>query len=256
MRNNSYLKVMKDMFIVQMAWSFGVMGVMLVIGLVRLFLHFQENGQDNFYNSFFIVASFFVFIIGIIATQFLPHYVGNGVTRKDYFKGASLSLIGLAVTLPFIVWGISALTEFVVENLTSFSFREPNMDFFVDEDNLIGDIIQFLIITPYVDIESNWVLSILSFSLKILVYYLAGWLISAAFYRFSVIAGLGVIAISIVLLTVENVLLRSVLNLHVTNRYAFLAELPEAASFALIVMIVLGLFYFIRLMTRRVSIKM
>lgn len=254
---NNYLKVMKDMFTVQMMWAFGVMGVMLIIGIVRLVLQFQDNGQDNFYNSFFVVATFFFFVIGIMATSFLPHYVGHGVTRKDYFKGASLALLGMAITLPFIVWGISVLTEFVVENVTSFSFREPNMDVSTEDSNFIGDIVEFLIVTPFVEPESNWTLAIGIFSLKILAYYLAGWLISAAlaFYRFSIVIGIGFIAISIVLLTVENVLLRSVLSLPIPNRYAFL-EMPEGIAIAALILIPLGMFCLIRVLTKRVSIQM
>ncbi|GAQ17883.1 Tat pathway signal protein [Oceanobacillus picturae] len=254
-QTNNYLKVMKDMFTVQMMWAFGVMGVMLIIGIVRLVLQFQENGQDNFYNSFFVVATFFFFVIGIMATYFLPHYVGHGVTRKDYYKGASLALIGMAITLPFIVWGISVLTEFVVENVTSFSFKEPNMDVSTEDSNFIGDIVEFLIVTPFVEPDSNWVLAIGIFSLKILTYYLAGWLISAAFYKFSVIAGLGFIAMSIVLLTVENVLLRSILSLPIPNRFAFL-EMPEGIAIAALLLIPLGMFCLIRVMTKRVSVKM
>ncbi|MGP4063441.1 hypothetical protein ACTWPF_00875 [Oceanobacillus sp. M65] len=254
-KHNNYLKVMTDMFLIQLFWALGIMGVMLIIGLVRLIFHMQENGQDNLYNSFFVVATFFVFVIGVMATYYLPHYVGLGVTRKNYFKGATLALAGLSVILPFIIWGTSVITELIIENITSFSFREPNINFFGDEDSLIGDIIQFLIITPFVDPESNWILAIGIFSLKILTYYLAGWLISAAFYKFSVIAGLGAIAISIVLLTVENVLLRSVLSLPIPNRYAFL-EMPEGIAIAALILIPLGMFCLIRVLTKRVSIRM
>lgn len=254
-KHNNYLKVMTDMFLIQLFWAFGIMGVMLIIGLVRLIFHMQENGQDNLYNSYFVVATFFVFVIGVMATYYLPHYVGLGVTRKNYFKGATLALVGLTVILPFIIWGTSVITELIIENVTSFSFREPNMDVSTEDSNFIGDIVEFLIVTPFVEPESNWVLAIGIFSLKILAYYLAGWLISAAFYRFSVIAGLGAIAISIVLITVENVLLRSILNLPIPNRFAFL-EVPEGIAIAAILLIPLGMLCLIRVMTKRVSIKM
>ncbi|MCG3417532.1 hypothetical protein [Oceanobacillus jordanicus] len=254
-KHNNYLKVMTDMFLIQLFWAFGIMGVMLIIGLVRLIFHMQENGQDNLYNSFFVVATFFVFVIGVMATYYLPHYVGLGVTRKNYFKGATLALVGLTVILPFIIWGTSVITELIIENVTSFSFREPNMDVSTEDSNFIGDIVEFLIVTPFVEPESNWVLAIGIFSLKILVYYLAGWLISAAFYKFSVIAGLGAIAISIVLLTVENVLLRSILSLPIPNRFAFL-EVPEGIAIVALLLIPLGMFYLIRVLTKRVSIRM
>ncbi|NAP00558.1 hypothetical protein FRY77_31775 [Halomonas sp. MG34] len=254
-KHNNYLKVMTDMFLIQLFWAFGIMGVMLIIGLVRLIFHMQENGQDNLYNSYFVVATFFVFVIGVMATYYLPHYVGLGVTRKNYFKGATLALVGLTVILPFIIWGTSVITELIIENVTSFSFREPNMDVSTEDSNFIGDIVEFLIVTPFVEPESNWVLAIGIFSLKILVYYLAGWLISAAFYKFSVIAGLGAIAISIVLLTVENVLLRSILNLPIPNRFAFL-EVPEGIAIAALIIIPLGMFCLIRVLTKRVSIRM
>ncbi|MFD2046594.1 hypothetical protein ACFSTA_20245 [Ornithinibacillus salinisoli] len=257
MKNNAiYLKVTKDMFWVQMVWAFGVFGVMLIIQIGKLILGAnQGDAPDNFYSSFFIVANFFTFIIGIISISFLPHYVGNGVTRKDYFKGASLASIGLAIILPIIALVISVLTQFILQNVASMTFKEPNFDSFGSDSNLIGDIIQFLILTPYVNPENNVILALGIFSLNILMYYLAGWLIGAAFYRFHTIIGLGFILLAIVILTFENVLVRNTLNLPVLENYSFI-ELPVNIAVPVIFLLVILLIWLIRSLTKNVTIKM
>ncbi|MUK88222.1 hypothetical protein GMD78_07430 [Ornithinibacillus sp. L9] len=257
MKNKAiYLKVTNDMFWVQLFWAFGVMGVMLIIQIGKLILGInQGNAPDNFYSTFFVVANFFTFIIGIISASFLPYFVGNGVTRKDYFRGATLASIGLAVILPIIALVISVLTQFILKQVASVTFKEPNFDAFSSDSNLIGDIIQFLILTPYVNPESNLMLALGIFSLNILMYYLAGWLIGVAFYRFHTVIGLGFILISVTILTLENVLIRNTLNLPIHDNFSFI-DLPVTIAVPVIVLIVLLVLWTIRSLTKNVTIKM
>ncbi|WP_175615176.1 hypothetical protein [Piscibacillus halophilus] len=253
MKNHrNYLKVTLDMFVIQLMWAFGVLGVLLIVQIFKLFF---GNNTDQYYSAFFIIANIFTFVIGIIAIHFLPYYVENGVTRKDYFKGATLASIGLAIILPFLAWGISALTQLILQSISSLTFKEPNLDAMTNDGNLVGDIIQFLILTPYVNPENNLILSLGIFSLNILMYYLAGWLIGAAFYRYHTVIGLGFIAMTLAVLTLVNVLVRNTLNLPVLENYSFI-DLPGNIAIPVIVLIALILIGSIRSITKDVTIKM
>jgi hypothetical protein len=86
----NYPKVAIDMFFVQGIWASGFLGIMLLIQIVKsvLFIFNDNNGVNTYYDATFIASNIFMLVIGIIsAVGFIPHYVSNGVTRKDYFKG-------------------------------------------------------------------------------------------------------------------------------------------------------------------------
>ena len=112
-----------------------------------------------------------------------------------------------------------------------------------------------VIISPFVDLHSNWLLAILIFALNLLTYFVVGWFIGTSFYRFDILIGLGVVLLSIAILFTADGLLNVALNLPVHEGFTSLSlSLPVSA---LGILIILGIvLWVIRQMTKKVSIKM
>ena len=252
-------KVATDLFWVQLFWAFGFLGIMFVIHLIKIVMAINSNNDiEIYFVSTFVAANIFMLVVGIISSYgFLPHYVSNGVTRKDYFKGAALASVGLSIALPVITSIVSVIELFILKmfNMSSVFTTTFGERVNMDDDGIVSDIIQSIIIAPYVDPQSNWLLAIFIVILNLLTFYLLGWLIGSAFYRFGVIIGIVFIAISIVLVLIENALLSIGLGLKVPERlssYDF--DLP-ISIIGVVVMIIIVL-WLIRQLTKRVAIKM
>src|SRR5690606_29352554 len=182
----NFPKVATDMFMVQLIWTAGFLGIMLIVNIVKLIIAGnQGNLAEGFFNSLFVAGGIYMFVLGILSIYFLPHFVGNGVTRKDYFKGTVLASIGISIVIPIITMIITFLEKFIL-NIVGLSYKEQTINNVDLDGNIIGDIIQSAIISPYVDPQNNWILAIAVLSLNIFVNYLIGWLIGSSFYRFDV----------------------------------------------------------------------
>lgn len=256
---NTYPKVATDLFWVQLFWAFGFLGIMFVIHLIKLVMAINSNnGIEIYFVSAFVTANIFMLVVGIISSYgFLPYYVSNGVTRKDYFKGAALASVGLSIALPVITSIVSVIELFILKmfNMSTLFTTTFGERVNMEDDGIVTDIIQSIIIAPYVDPQSNWLLAIFIVILNLLTFYLLGWLIGSAFYRFGVIVGLVFIAISVVLVLLENALLSIGLGLTVPDRLSSYDFALPISIIGVVVMIVIVL-WVIRQITKRVAIKM
>lgn len=252
-------KVATDLFRAQLFWVFAFLGIMFVVHLIRVV--FSINSDDDLeahFVSAFVSSNIFMLVIGIISSYgFLPHYVNNGVTRKDYFKGAAIASVGLSIALPVISSIISAIELFIlklfnlsIEFTTTFGERID-----IEEDQIISEIIQSVTIAPYVDPQSNWLLAIFIVSLNLFMFYLLGWLIGSAFYRFGVIIGIVFSAISIVIVLLENALLSIGLGLTVSESFSSF-DFSLSISILGVVIIMIVVLWLIRQITKSVTIKM
>lgn len=258
MKHNNSLKVTNDIFYVLMTWTLGFLGVMFVIQLVRATMSFINGSEiDTYFNAVFVAASIYMFVVGIISTYFLPYYVEHGVTRKDYFIGTLFSSIGLSIILPIIVFIVSFLYQFILNNIDKITIKDVDFNVVVDsEPHIIGDLVQSFIINPYIDPNSNWILALGVFAINIFIFYLIGWLIGSAFYRFNVIAGLAFILVGLVIITIKDSLLRVALELPLPNRIITIDQFsPTISALGVLLLIILAV-WLIRLLTKRVSIKM
>lgn len=251
-----FSKVATDLFWIQLFWALGFIGVMFVIHLIKIVVAINTgNDIEIYFVSTFVAANIFMLVVGIISSYgFLPHYVSNGVTRKDYFKGATLASVGLSIALPVITSIVSLIELFILKifNMSTVTIGERvNME----DDGIVSDIIQSIIIAPYVDPQSNWLLAIFIVILNLLTFYLLGWLIGSAFYRFGVIVGLVFIAISVVLVLLENALLSIGLGLTVPERLSSYDFGLPISIIGVVAMIIIVL-WVIRQLTKRVAIKM
>src|SRR5690625_1396270 len=110
----SHIKVGLDLFYVQLTWTFWALGIFLVINIGRLiFLDYA----DSYYSGGYIAANVYMLVIGIIAINFLPYYVENGVTRKRFFIGNVLASMALSIIIPILIYIISFFEKLIVHNV-------------------------------------------------------------------------------------------------------------------------------------------
>jgi hypothetical protein len=243
-------RVGRELFQVQLVWSFWYIGILLFIDIVRFTVFGMEI--DTFYNQSYVATNIYMFVIGIIAINFLSYYVGNGITRKNYFLGNLVAALCLSIAIPILSYLLSMLEKLILPNV-----REPQLSSVPEVDsNLIGDIIQSFLITPHIDLGSSVFLSLLFFAVNIFVFYLIGWLIGVAFYRLGVLLGLLSIVVAITINIVKDSLLRIVLDLPLYPSFSMLETInPTIASIGTVLTILFTILL-IYLLVRRAPIKM
>ncbi|UJL46672.1 hypothetical protein KFZ58_01545 [Virgibacillus sp. NKC19-16] len=253
MKPVSFTKTGLDLFVLQLSWTFWALGIFLLINLGRiLFL----SHVDSFYSAGYIAGNIYMLVIGIIAIGFLTYYVENGITRKNYFLGNVIASIGLSIVIPILIYGISLIQQFVINRFTSIVLNEDALEnVVIDIDgNIFGEIIQSVILTPFISPETNLILSLALFSLNIFVFYIIGWLIGAAFKRLGVIGGLLFIVIGIALIAVKDSMIRLAMGIPLFESFSFLDIVPEALAFPLIFVVIVVTLMMIRLLTKRAEI--
>lgn len=260
-----YPKVAIDMFLTQSKWTFRFLAIVFLIHVSHMIIALNSDRDlGTYFDSVFVATNIYMFIIGIIATYFLPHFVSLGVTRKDAYLGTVIGAAGLSIAIPIISFIVSSIAKWIVLSVTSLTFTPSNINSVVAEmdmeDHILGTIIsntiQTFIGAPYVDPSSNLLLALIIASLNFFVYYLIGWLIGSTFYRFGTIIGLVFIVIGIVILLAKNILLRIPLDLPLPEHLQFTEDISKLIATLLIVLLIGIVIGIIRMMTQRVSIKM
>lgn len=105
--SSAVTRVSTDMFIQQGSWSMGFLFVVLLIYIgvgigTSMGVNVREGiAEEDFFSITYRSTKGFMLVIGIISAYgFLSYYVRNGITRRDFFKGAALggrlSIIGLS----------------------------------------------------------------------------------------------------------------------------------------------------------------
>jgi hypothetical protein len=197
-------KVAKDMYLEQMKWTVWYLGFAVFAQIAHLFLVYYSIDDDTAVKGLlmflFQSAKGYMIVIAIISVNgFLSYYVGQGVTRKDFWAGSVLAALGLtatitfsAVILTYLEYGI--LEIFQLSHLLSDEFLNGN----------------------------GWL--VIQYLFYIFFYYLAGCLIGVGFYRFHWIAGIGFVAL----------FLLSVSALEWSGKYSFgLSVLSSAVAIVL-----------------------
>lgn len=258
-------KVAVELYVVQFIWALSFLGFFVFLQIAKPLLAMipflkmnDKMNIGNYFDTVFIASNIFMLVIGIIvAIGFLTHYVRNGVTRKNYFKGAAIASVGLAISIPIVASVIYALQNFImkVTNLpivqkSTLASQALDMD-----DDFIGDLIQSIIFTPFVELESNWMLALIVFALNIFTYYVVGWLIGAGFYRFGVPIGLLCIGLAFIIIYTQDLLLSSALSLPVHAAFTSLELSLLLAIVGTLALVGITL-WMVRQLTKRVTIKL
>lgn len=254
MKPVTFTKTGLDLLVIQFIWTLWALGIFLLIDVVKMI--FQSN-VDLLYSTGYIASNIYMLVIGIIAISFLTYYVENGITRKNFFYGNVIASIGLSIIIPIILYVLSLIEMFIVNQFTTIVLNEGALeDVVVDVDgNIIGEIIQAMILTPFISPESNLLLSLALFSLNIFVFYIVGWLIGAAFKRLGVIGGILFILIGIALIAVKDSMIRIAMDIPLFESFSFLDFVPDAFALPIILVVIIVTFILIRLLTKRVTIN-
>jgi len=252
-------RVVRDMFAVQMSWALWLLAALVIINIVKIARAvIQEGAVDHTFAAMVIPVAIFMLVIGMISVHFLPHYVSAGVTRTTYFRGTLFAALGISAVIPIIAVGFYALEHWIFRFFTNFSFRATDVNAIIldIDSHIVSDVILSIILIPYVDPGTNWVLAAALLSVNMFSYYVIGWFVSVCFYRFDTIAGVGFMLVALLMLMLQDTLLRIVLDVPVLQRFALLEDLPFAAAgvcfLLLLVMVAAG----IRLFTRKIPIRL
>lgn len=258
-----YPKVASDMYWVQLFWAFGYLGVMLLIHIVKMVTAIVKDlDVDDYFTTVFFSSNIFMLVIGIVSAYgLLQHFVSIGVTRRDYFKGASMAAVGLALTIPILA-SLMTLIERLVVNVINVQFRDTSSLTDIRLDNMgssfgdiFGNIVQSVVVSPFVDLQSHWLLAILVFAFNIFGYYLIGWLIGAGFYRCGGLLGLAFIVIALIIVLLQDIFVRAVLGLPLNSAIVSF-DVPVVVAAIGILIVISLLLWLIRQLTKRVVIKM
>lgn len=255
-KQNISLKVARDLYYIQVVWTFVFLGVILIVNIVKTVYAFISDKQtEGFFNMSFVSSNLYMFIIGLIAISFLTYFVGLGVTRKDYFIGNMLASLGLALTLA-IVTSIVFLLEKLVVAWIGLSYAVTTINEIELDGNILGDLIQMIVISPYVDPHTNLILATFIMAVNTFILYILGWMISATFYHFGVIHGLIAIIIAIIAKIFKDNLLRMTLDLPLVGWFDNLPYMPSVVASLIIFFLCVIILYAIHQMTKRVPVKM
>lgn len=231
-----FKKVALDMSLVQSVWAGWFIGIVFIIYVALNFFggNVEVNGQNLDSHSFLTftssAAKIFMLVIGIISVSgFLTFYVQQGITRRDYFYGSAISSVVIALGLMAFAWIVTFIEGFINPEIAHPTF--------------LGS-------------KTSWFFVALVFCLYIIVYYMAGWVIGAGFYRFG--AG-GLLYILLALIMVGFV--ETLWELSDSNFLLYFfdfgkGEIPLSVSFLGTFAIIALAMVIVRVVTRRVRIKM
>ncbi|SFL91657.1 hypothetical protein SAMN04487943_10582 [Gracilibacillus orientalis] len=236
-KNNTMFKVATDLFLFQMKWTLwfipAVLGFYLFLPIV---LKEITEVELNFLSTMFNPSKIYMLVIGIIsALAFFNHYVQNGITRKDYVSGSAMAATGVAFSIMIIASIINGILH-LIEPLTGFSPSNTHIAF--------------------LDTTSMWIIPILVFSLIILCYYIAGWMIIAGFQRLGGWGCFVFILIALLYFSLTDLLWQGDISHPLINAIGITDPnlSTPAALFCTLILIAVGLLL-IRMLTKSVAIQ-
>lgn len=258
MKPITFPKIGLDLLVMQMIWSLWALGIFVLINIIqKIFM----SRVDSIYIAGSIASNIYMLVIGIIAISFLTYYVENGITRKNFFYGNVIASIGLSIIVPIILYVLSLVEGFIINLFSSLTIDQNTLDGVLTEvvsdvdGNIIAEIVLSMVFTPFINLETNLLLSLALFSLNILVFYIIGWLIGAAFKRLGVIGGILLIFIGIAFIAVKDSMIRLTMDIPLFENFSVLEVVPKPLALPVVFIVILLTFFLIRLLTKRTAIK-
>ena len=239
---NTTKKVIKDMFIEQLNWSWWFIGITLLIHLTLSYFSVRYTfGNSDFVQFISASITIYMLVIGIVAgSSFLNYYSRLGVTRKDYFIGACIAAVILSFGI-VIISTIIAFIEISIFNLMNVSI----------ESNVFNGM--------------NWVKPAFSIFLNGLIYYFIGWFINVGYYKYNWRIGLLFILVSMLFVSIHGFIWADhVIDLpgmitggvvgEITNINA--GQLSFGVSTAVTSLLIILIVCILRILTKNISIKL
>lgn len=230
-----FRKVAVDMTYIQSTWAAWFIGI--VFAIYVLFRIFTPNVEvysvsmetHSFLTMAYSPSKVFMLVLGILSvSSFLPFYVQHGVTRRDYFYGASVSSVALTGGLMALAWLVTIIEQVIRPDMVNPSFLGP---------------------------DASWLLTAFVFMLVILMYFAGGWLIGAGFYRYGA-GGLLFILLAVLFISFVESLWEFKQNHFLLLYFKFSEEqIPMSVSLLGTIVTIIVSFLIVRLMTKRVRIK-
>lgn len=229
----SISKIGLDLYLNQMKWTLWYFAFALVLNAVALFGTSSE-AQDPVLFAYRPTKTYLL-ILGIVAaTSFLTFYVKSGVTRKKYFWGTLSAALGLTLSITLVLTVATLLLQ-AFPGLNGAGLQSSQ--YFLFQENSIDAIM------------TAWI--------NLLTFYLAGWLISAGFYRFKGVVRMGFIVLAIVTIGITDFLwqyeLRGLIDRVIHWEPSLVPGYVSFLSSAVLLSLVLWL---IRGVTRRAPVKL
>lgn len=227
--NNQSVKVGTDLVFIKLIWSAWFLSLLFVLYVgMRIFGFDIDEGYMTFS---YRPSKVFMFVVGVMSVStFLTFYVKQGVTRKAYFIGAAVSSCIISF-VHMIVAGIVTFGEqlFVPSAETA---------------TFLGE-------------DASLLLTVMIFTLNVIIYYMAGWLIGAGFYKFGGVMGFIYILLAAVFIIISDILWQLELEelLQPLVDISFIMNTPLYASIIgtlLLIGIMMGM---VRALTKKVRIK-
>lgn len=182
MKQSYVKKIALDTTVEQLKWSIWFVSIMVILHTVAsILLRKADSNLNNLFNFSITSIPIYMFVISIIAgVYFMPFYIRQGITRKNYFLGSALGALMLSAILTIIFMVLSVISGQIF-SIFGIHFTEEHVlySFNVHLVNI------------------NWVVLIPIYFLNSLAYYTIGWMISASYYRFGAKIGFCSILFSI-----------------------------------------------------------
>ncbi|QQK80816.1 hypothetical protein HUG20_13540 [Salicibibacter cibi] len=182
--NNKSVLVSKMMFGTFLQWTMWVVGIFLLIYIAVQIVSINVSGmmETTILDAAMQPARVFLFVTGVLSMGgFLSEFVSNGVTRRDYYLGATYTLFFLGFVMTLLAGSLYGLERLL--------FSLTGWDQWLSGAAVAGD--ETVILT----------LGMVFF--QFVIWYLLGWFISAGFYHHWLL-GFGFIAVSIVAITIND----------------------------------------------------
>ncbi|WP_312096650.1 hypothetical protein [Niallia sp.] len=174
---NSILKIAVDLSWLKFTWALWVIPIVFIVyNILRYFIGEEKFIQQGFLPFVYGPTKIFMLVVGIISVSgFLTFYVKQGIPRKDYFYGQAISAVIVSFSMMLIGFLIAL----------------------VEKEFVLG-----IHIDSYLGQDPSWLLLYFIYSLNVVGYFVAGWLIGAGFYRFGVLIGMAYIALAVLILSI------------------------------------------------------
>lgn len=236
-RNSTTTKVATDLFAIQMNWALWFVGIVFIVYLVLpIFITDVESLNLAFPAFIFQSTKIFMLVIGILSCfSFLAYFVGNGITRKEYYIGSAVSAFGIAAGILII----ATVLQGVLLLVGTFTAYTPNTGHGMDWN-----------------VSSVWLIPMVIYIMSTLAFYVSGWLISIGFYRYGGFGGFLAIIGAIIYVSLSDLGSGGGHSIQLFGFIRFTTPelgLPYAIMLTT-VLLVAGL-YLLRQLTKRVPIK-
>jgi len=205
-------------------------------------------------------SNIYILIMGIIgAYYYFPMYVQFGVTRKKTFIGTVLGLIAGSISLVVLAVVISGILQLIFSGLGMNITWDTNLfsNFIGFGEDTLAQGSGFLTQNTFLAGAGRLGITMLTYTISLILYYTVGWMIGTSFYRSGVFKGVGSILLALLVLMladsfwgggVIDILPRMTLGAGIMSQW-FLAFVGTMVLIAL-------LLWIIRALTKRITIKL